>query len=124
MLPADLPFGWQIGGGMFLMAVVVLGVIFQRIVSRGGHADPLPSDHADIRSLVERLEASEAQTRAEIAGAVRQLAERLDQIDRAAAQRAQSLHDLVARTIREKDVEDRRQFDRLMDAINAHLRRD
>lgn len=115
---ADVPMGVDIAAGLVTILAAVLIIAAKKIVSTTSgdrHAVAVPSDPvADVRPLFERLEVSDSQIRAEISGVTRMIAERLDQIDRQSAQRLGSLGDGLTRAFREKELEDRRQFEHML----------
>lgn len=105
----DVPIGSEIAAALLVALASVLIIVAKRIVSHSDQGVRLPSDQAqsDLRPVADRADAGGQQT-----------LERLEQHDRHVAQLIQSLHDNLQRTQREKELEDRRQFERVLDKID------
>ncbi len=117
----DLPIGSEIAAALLLVLASALTIIAKRVVNKGAEpSPPLPSDASkvDLAPVIAAVEAGDRQTRRAFAVVGKQAVERLEQHDRHLAQLVQSLHENLARQHREKEIEDRRQFERVLDKVD------
>ena len=116
----EAPIGTEIAAALLVILASVLAIIAKRVMA--DHTErhpPLPSDktQVDLQPVLSAIEGADRRVR-EVTVVAHRAGERLDQHERQLAQLIQSLNDNMARAHREKEIEDRRQFERILDKID------
>ena len=98
----DLPIGSEIAAALLLGLAAALTIVWKRIASKSER-----QDHDELAPIMRRLDESD-----------RAIRERIAQHERQVMQGITSLGEHLSRQHREKELEDRRQYDRIMDRMD------
>ena len=106
----DMPLGSEIAAALLATLAAALSLIARSIARAADAPTSLPTEPVrgqDIEQLVDRVDALE-----------RTILTRIDQHERQVGQIANSVAEALGRAQREKEIEDRRAAERIMDKID------